>query len=70
MSCVFHLDVPSDMLSVYAVRLLPLDSHGRSDAVSVVFVEGSGPNPKITEIEKLFGIRFMDMPFEFIPTSQ
>jgi len=69
-SCVFHLDVPSDMLSVYAVRLLPLDSHGRSDAVSVVFVEGSGPNPKIVEIEKLFGIRFMDMPFEFIPTNQ
>lgn len=71
-SCVFHLDVPGDLLSVYGVRLLPLDSQNRSDAVSVVFVENNGgpvniPNTKIIDLEKLFGIKFMDMPFEFIP---
>jgi len=52
------------------VRLLPLDCQGaqgrRSDAVSVVFLEQE--SPKISELEKLFGIRFMDMPFEFIPS--
>eukprot|EP00397_Hematodinium_sp_SG-2012_P010324 GEMP01010434.1.p1 GENE.GEMP01010434.1~~GEMP01010434.1.p1 ORF type:complete len:761 (+),score=209.03 GEMP01010434.1:127-2409(+) len=66
-SCVFHLDVPSEMLSVYGVRLLPLDSQGRSDTVSVVFLEQA--SPKISELEKLFGICFMDMPFEFIPVN-
>lgn len=66
-SCVFHFDVPSDMLSVYGVRLLPLDARQPLDAVSVLFAENA--SSKIHELEKLFSIQFMDMPFEFIPSS-
>lgn len=68
-SCIFHLDVPHDLLSVYAVRLLPLDNAGKNtntkDSVSVLFTEKAGKI--VGELEKLFGISFMDMPFEFIP---
>lgn len=66
-SCVFHFDVPSDMLSVYGVRLLPLDSRHSMDAVSVLFAESA--SAKVKELEKMFSIQFMDMPFEFIPNS-
>jgi len=63
---VFHFDVPSDMLSVYGVRLLPLEQSQATaeTGVSILFVESSS---KCSEIAKLFGISFMDMPFEYIP---
>merc|ERR1711981_1422924 len=66
---VFHFDVPSDMLSVYGVRLLPLEQSAPSSAeagVSILFVESPS---KCTEIQKLFGITFTEMPFEYIPDS-
>merc|ERR1719235_408436 len=56
-SCVFHFDVPSDMLSVYGVRLLPLDSRQPMDAVSVLFAENA--SSKVKELEKMFSIEFM-----------
>lgn len=68
---VFHLDVPADMLSVYGVRLLPLEQPERQvgladPGVSILFVESTS---KVTEISKLFGINFMVMPFDLIPES-
>jgi len=73
-SCVFHFGVPAKMPSVYGVRLLPLDANLVKDSASILFVEpqqaGSGAVPDIVaDIGKTFGIRLMDMPFEFLPAS-
>jgi superfamily II DNA/RNA helicase len=71
-SCVFHIGVPSDLPSVYGVRLLPLDERLSRDSVSVLFVdsEEKGSRTKtVACLEKLFDIKFMDMPFEFIPST-
>eukprot|EP00392_Amoebophrya_sp_AT5.2_P012656 g12763.t1 len=66
-SCVFHLDVPAEMLSIYAVRLLVAKakaSHGH-DVVSVLFTEKA--SKVVPELSKMFSVSFLDMPFEFIP---
>merc|ERR1719240_1675869 len=54
-SCVFHFDVPTDMLSVYGVRLLPLDATQPLDAVSVLFAENAAS--KVQELERMFSIQ-------------
>lgn len=71
-SCVFHLGVPSDLPSVYGVRLLPLDDKQSRDSVSVLFIDPEEKNSgkkMVNCVEKLFDIKFMDMPFEFIPNT-
>jgi hypothetical protein len=71
-SCVFHLGVPSDLPSVYGVRLLPLDERVSRDSVSVLFVDQEDKHSgkkTVSCVEKLFDIKFMDMPFEFIPST-
>ncbi|CAD7961232.1 unnamed protein product [Amoebophrya sp. A120] len=64
-SCVFHLDLPQEMLSVYAVRLLALDANPNREVVSVLFVEKAAK--LVPELGKLFNVQFLDMPVEFIP---
>jgi len=71
-SCVFHFGVPSQLPSVYGIRLLPLDANLVGDSASILFVEPStgasdGTPAIVAGIGKLFDIRFMDMPFEFLP---
>jgi superfamily II DNA/RNA helicase len=65
---VFHFDVPSDLLSIYGVRLLPLEqleaTQAQDQGVSILFVESAA---KVADISKLFGVTFTDVPFEYIP---
>lgn len=74
-SCVFHFGIPSHMPSIYGVRLLPLDAKVVKDSASILLVEPSkglkpGAQPSVvTNLGKLFGITFMDMPWEFLPTT-
>eukprot|EP00747_Dinoflagellata_sp_TGD_P181779 gnl/TRDRNA2_/TRDRNA2_35723_c1_seq1.p1 gnl/TRDRNA2_/TRDRNA2_35723_c1~~gnl/TRDRNA2_/TRDRNA2_35723_c1_seq1.p1 ORF type:complete len:585 (+),score=90.56 gnl/TRDRNA2_/TRDRNA2_35723_c1_seq1:47-1756(+) len=73
-SCVFHFGLPDSMRSMYGVRLLPLDADLAKDAASILFVDaprgGTGATPtSVSAIGKLFDIRFMDMPFEFLPET-
>eukprot|EP00925_Amoebophrya_sp_RCC4383_P021525 GSA25T00025061001.1 len=64
-SCVFHMDVPAEMPSIYSLRLLSLDPTPTRDVVSILFVEKAD---KLTqELAKIFQISFLDMPYEFIP---
>jgi superfamily II DNA/RNA helicase len=67
-SCVFHMDVPTESPSAYGIRLLPLDEKTAKDSVSVLFIE---PQEKktVTDIEKLFDVRFIEMPFDFLPET-
>jgi hypothetical protein len=55
------------MLSVYGVRLLPLEQlepkQAQDQGVSILFVESAS---KVADISKLFGLTFTDMPFEYI----
>jgi len=68
-SCVFHMDVPTESPSAYGIRLLPLDEKTAKDSVSVLFVE---PQHKkmVSDIEKLFDVRFQEMPFDFLPETK
>lgn len=72
-SCVFHFGLPQQTPSVYGVRLMPLDAKNGKDSASILLVENSSkPNarpPLINTVGKLFDISFMDMPWEFLPTS-
>lgn len=67
-SCVFHMDVPTESSSAYGIRLLPVDEKIAKDSASILFVE---PQDKktVTEIEKLFDVHFMEMPFDFLPEA-
>lgn len=67
-SCVFHFGIPSDLPSVYGVRLLPLDQEMVKDASSILFVEPKKGSSVSSSIGKLFSINFLDMPFEFLPS--
>jgi len=67
-SCVFHMDVPTESSSAYGIRLLPLDEKIAKDSVSVLFVEPQD-NKTVANIEKLFDVQFMEMPFDFLPES-
>jgi len=60
--------VPNESPSTYGSRLLPLEEKTAKNSVSVLFVE---PQDKktVAEIEKLFDVNFMEMPFDFIPES-
>merc|ERR1712032_356928 len=73
-SCVFHFGLPKEMPSVYGVRLLPLDADLVKDSASILLVEPSTKSarpdampPVVSNLSKLFGISFMDMPWEFLP---
>jgi hypothetical protein len=67
-SCVFHMDVPVENPSTYGMRLLPLDEKTAKDSVSVLFIEPQDTKT-VSGIEKLFDVRFMEMPFDFLPES-
>jgi len=71
-SCVFHFGLPKDTASIYGVRLLPLDATTAKDAASILFLDApdvasSAMPPVVAGVGKLFDVRFMDMPFEFLP---
>lgn len=67
-SCVFHMDVPAESSSAYGIRLLPVDEKIAKDSASIMFIE---PQDKktVTDIEKLFDVQFMEMPFDFLPEA-
>lgn len=73
-SCVFHFGMPSHMPSLYGVRLMPLDAKLVKESASILLIDdtpkkGAKPgNPSVvTNLQKLFGVSFMDMPWEFLP---
>mmetsp|Transcript_46105 Transcript_46105/g.98493 ORF Transcript_46105/g.98493 Transcript_46105/m.98493 type:complete len:715 (+) Transcript_46105:92-2236(+) len=79
-SCVFHFGSPAPAL--YGCRLQTLDPTLVKEIASIFFVDGaSGPagssphtttrtTPQIVATTgKFFDIRFMEMPFEFLPSS-
>ena len=62
-SWVFHFDIRDDDLSGYATRLLAMDTKHSQQGVSVLFVEDK---KKKEQLENIFGINFLELPFEFI----
>jgi hypothetical protein len=73
-SSVFHFGLPTNHVSVYGTRLLPLDAANVKDAPSILFVDaprdGDGARPQLVRsVGKLFEIDFLDMPFEFLPAQ-
>jgi len=63
------MDVPSESPSAYGIRLLPLDEKTAKDSVSVLFVEPQ-QKKKVSDLEKLFDVRFQEMPFDFLPETK
>ena len=63
-ACVFHLDVPVEMLTLYSLRLMPLEQN--RDVVSILFVE-RGNRGTADKLAKMYNVSFLDMPFEYIP---
>lgn len=75
-SCVFHFGLMSQMPSVYGVRLSPLDEKLRKESASILLVEPQKPSkdkagdahPMVSKLQKQFGIKFMDMPLDLLPS--
>merc|ERR1712113_148495 len=79
-SCVFHFGIVTDMPSIYGIRLLPLDEKLTKESASIFVADrgnsetksrsrfGSEQTP-VAKLEKLFGISFMDLPWEFMPSA-
>ena len=60
---MFHFDIRDDDLSSYGTRLSAMEAKSTQEGVSVLFVE---KKEKVEHIEKIFNIKFQDIPFEFI----
>jgi len=76
-SCVFHFGIMSQMPTVYGVRLSPLDEKMRKESASILLVEPQKPSkdskagdahPVVSKLQKQFGIKFMDMPLDLLPS--
>jgi superfamily II DNA/RNA helicase len=84
-SCVFHFGVASSTPALYGVRLSPLNDKLSKESTSIVIVDSkkkdkdandgrdfaSGAAPSVvTKLEKTFGISFLNMPLEMLPSTQ
>jgi len=67
-SCIVHVGVPRQCLTLYATRLLPIDQTYSPTALSVLFEDGAEVDDTILRVERLFKIQIQDLPPELLPS--